>query len=313
MNGSGPLYDELHSLLEATGSPGPVHRFLAGLPRLARERGSEQPLLVTAGYDLALEQALLDAGEEFDVVIYLASGRHRGRFCHLAPDGSATPIESPNTYVAELALDRRPVVLKLYGRVDPNPGRQWESFVVSEDDYIGYLQLRDLAAALPVALAARLRRSHFLFLGYEMSDWHLRIVLNRLWEDRCAALPIMGGARAPGAARARALAPPRRRRDRSPARGVRRAARGANRHRPCEGTRHERERPLEAGPYRGLSPFGDSDLDALLFFGRERERAVLVANLLASRLTVLYGPERRRQELAVRAGVVHELRDADRP
>ncbi len=183
MNGSGPLYDELHALLAATGSPGPVQRFLAALPRLARERGGEQPLLVTAGYDLALEQALLDAGEEFDVVTYVASGRHRGRFCHLAPDGSATPIESPNTYVAELALDRRPVVLKLHGRVDLDPGREWESFAVSEDDYIGYLQLRDLSAALPVALAARLRRSHFLFLGYEMSGWHLRIVLNRIWED----------------------------------------------------------------------------------------------------------------------------------
>ncbi len=181
--GSGPLYDELHSLLAATCSPGPVHRFLAGLPRLARERGGDQPLLVTAGYDLALEQALLDAGETFDVVTYIATGHYRGRFCHLTPDGVTTPIESPNTYVAELALDQRPVVLKLYGCVDPNPGRQWESFVVSEDDYIGYLQLRDLSAAVPVALAARLRRSHFLFLGYEMSNWHLRIVLNRLWEN----------------------------------------------------------------------------------------------------------------------------------
>ncbi|MGZ4358312.1 MAG: BTAD domain-containing putative transcriptional regulator [Gaiellaceae bacterium] len=183
MEGSGPLYDELHSLLAATSSPGPVHRFLASLPRLARARGNELPLLVTAGYDLALEQALLDAEEEFDVVTYVAAGRHRGRFCHLAPDGSATPIESPNTYVTELALDRRPAVLKLHGRVDPTPDRQWESFVVSEDDYIDYLQLRDLSAAIPVALAARLRCSHFLFLGYEMSGWHLRVVLNRLWLD----------------------------------------------------------------------------------------------------------------------------------
>ena len=40
-------------------------------------------LLVTTSYDLALEQAFLDAGEEFDVVSYIASGRNRGRFCHL--------------------------------------------------------------------------------------------------------------------------------------------------------------------------------------------------------------------------------------
>jgi hypothetical protein len=30
-------------------------------------------------------------------------------------------------------------------------------------------------------LAARLRRSHFLFLGYGMRAWNLRLVLNRLW------------------------------------------------------------------------------------------------------------------------------------
>ena len=65
---------------------------------------------------------------------------------------------------------------------------------------------------------------------------------------------------------------------------------------------------FEAGPYRGLRPFGDSDLDAMLFFGRERERAILVANLLVSRLTVLYGPSGVGKSSLVRAGVVHELR-----
>ncbi|MGD0166053.1 MAG: WD40 repeat domain-containing protein [Gaiellaceae bacterium] len=65
---------------------------------------------------------------------------------------------------------------------------------------------------------------------------------------------------------------------------------------------------FEAGPYLGLRPFGDSDLDALLFFGRGRERAVLVANLLVSRLTVLYGPSGVGKSSLVRAGVAHELR-----
>ena len=42
-------------------------------------------------------------------------------------------------------------------------------------------------------------------------------------------------------------------------------------------------------PYKGLSPFDDSELDALLFFGRARETEIVVANALASRLSVLYG------------------------
>ena len=36
---------------------------------------------------------------------------------------------------------------------------------------------------MPVALAARLRRSHFLFLGYALRDWHMRLLLNRMWGD----------------------------------------------------------------------------------------------------------------------------------
>src|SRR6185295_12946212 len=66
---------------------------------------------------------------------------------------------------------------------DLTPERAWESFVVTEDDYIDYLAQSDLGNALPVGLGAKLRRSHFLFLGYSMTDWNLRVVLNRLWGD----------------------------------------------------------------------------------------------------------------------------------
>ena len=32
-------------------------------------------------------------------------------------------------------------------------------------------------------------------------------------------------------------------------------------------------------PYKGLAPFEDSESDALLFFGRERESEIIAANL----------------------------------
>src|SRR5206468_9388787 len=65
--------------------------------------------------------------------------------------------------------------------------------------------------------------------------------------------------------------------------------------------------------FKGLVPFGDSDLDALLFFGREREREIVIANLMASRLTVLYGPSGVGKTSLLRAGVarsLHEIPDA---
>ena len=179
--GSGPLYDELHAMLSAGAAPTSIHRFFAALPPLLRESGAPHMLLVTTSYDLALEQALLDADEEFDVVSYVASGRNRGRFCHVQPDGTSFVVDLPNTYATELSLERRTVILKLHGSIDPTPTRALESFVVTEDDYIDYLASGDIGGAVPVALAAKLRRSHFLFLGYGMSDWNLRLVLGRIW------------------------------------------------------------------------------------------------------------------------------------
>ena len=65
---------------------------------------------------------------------------------------------------------------------------------------------------------------------------------------------------------------------------------------------------VPTGPFKGLTPFDDSDRDAVLFFGREREREVISANLLASRLTVLYGASGVGKSSVLRAGVAHHLR-----
>jgi WD40 repeat protein len=64
----------------------------------------------------------------------------------------------------------------------------------------------------------------------------------------------------------------------------------------------------ESTPYRGLAAFGDSPVDALFFFGREREVEVIAANLVAARLTVLYGPSGVGKTSLLRAGVGQRLR-----
>jgi WD40 repeat protein len=63
-----------------------------------------------------------------------------------------------------------------------------------------------------------------------------------------------------------------------------------------------------ASPYRGLAAFQDSELDAIFFFGREREAEIIAANLMAYRLTVLYGATGVGKTSVLRAGVAHELR-----
>jgi WD40 repeat protein len=67
-------------------------------------------------------------------------------------------------------------------------------------------------------------------------------------------------------------------------------------------------RPHVSSPYKGLAAFEDSEVDALLFFGRERDTDTIAANLMASRFTVLYGPLGVGKSSVLRAGVVRRLR-----
>ena len=68
------------------------------------------------------------------------------------------------------------------------------------------------------------------------------------------------------------------------------------------------EVPAPSSPYKGLAPFEDSAVDALFFFGRDRDSQVIAANLMASRLTVLFGPTGVGKTSVLRAGVAYKLR-----
>ncbi len=181
MQGSGPLHDELHDLFAVDYEPGAVHELLACLPALLRSRGAPYQLIVTTGFDDALERAFAASGEELDVVGYVSEGRDRGRFWHRTAEGDVRLIELPNTYVGELSLERRTIVLRLQGQVDRSREREHESFVVTEDDYIDLLGDDESAGAIPVALRAQLRRSHFLLVGLDVRGWSARTLLRRLW------------------------------------------------------------------------------------------------------------------------------------
>ena len=185
MQGIGPLQDELHAVCGAHDEPGPIQLLLARLPALLRERGAPYQLIVTTAFDRGIERAFAAANEELDVVTYIAAGPERGRFSHSAPGAEPRIVEVPNAY-AELSLERRTVLLRLRGIADPSPERLWESLVVTEDDHIDYPGPGELEGAIPVTLAARLRRSHLLFLDYDLGDWNLRLVVNRLRGGRSA-------------------------------------------------------------------------------------------------------------------------------
>ena len=63
-------------------------------------------------------------------------------------------------------------------------------------------------------------------------------------------------------------------------------------------------------PYKGLQPYGERDRD--FFFGREKDREVIISNLFAAPLTVFYGASGVGKSSVLLAGVVPELRKTKR-
>jgi hypothetical protein len=191
------LYRTLRELLiKAECEPSSVHRLVARLPGRLRDLDRERyQLVVTTNYDAALERAFDAVHEPYDLVVFVASGDHRGRFVHVPwwdPGGQGCrPITMPNEYV-DLPIDEdgaleRTVIVKLHGgRVDLRPSgpNLQDNFVITEDDYIGYLTQRPIASLIPLQILNKIRDSHFLFMGYRMRDWTLRVFVQRIWGEQ---------------------------------------------------------------------------------------------------------------------------------
>jgi hypothetical protein len=187
--GQSDLHKVLRELLiRPVCEPTSPHRFLARLPRLLPER---HQLIVTTNFDTALERAFDEAHQPFDLTVFMASGEHKGRFVHIPWDKAARPVERPNEYV-DFPIDddgdlQRTVIMKIHGgplHDGPANGRQLDrNYVITEDDYIGYLSRSTAESLVPTQLLRLLRESHLLFLGYGVRAWSLRVFLQRVWVD----------------------------------------------------------------------------------------------------------------------------------
>jgi SIR2-like domain/TIR domain len=193
--GSPDLYRELKRLLASECEPGPVHKFLARLPRTLEELGLDKryQLIVSTNFDTLLEQAFDAEREPYDLAVYMASGRDKGKFVHFPSEGSPKAIAEPNSYT-KLPIGgdyelQRTLIVKIHGAVDGNLGdyRWKENYVITEDHYIDYLSQSPIESLVPVQVLDKLQDSHCLFLGYTVHDWNLRVFLKRIWEGRLGA------------------------------------------------------------------------------------------------------------------------------
>ena len=168
--GRGSLDDHLHQIFARRYEPGPLHRYLASFPRL---------LAVTTNYDGLLETALRDAGRRFRLVVYKA-----GASSVLVWDDGAGLGEPREEAANELDLGfgKDAVIFKMHGAPDP-VDEERDSYVITEDDYVEFLARLANKTAIPACFAEPFRRRHFLFLGYGLRDWNLRVILYQVWKE----------------------------------------------------------------------------------------------------------------------------------
>lgn len=184
MRGEARLYQELHQIFHRDYPLTPLHRFVAALPAHLRSRDlPANQVLITTNYDDLMERAFAEVNEPYDTLTYVAVGTDQGKFLH-CPSGEtvAKAIEVPNEYT-ELKLNQRSVIVKIHGAVTRTPDSERDNYVITEDHYIDFPS-QTISNLVPVTLAQKLRRSSYLFLGYGLRDWNLRVFLNRVWRER---------------------------------------------------------------------------------------------------------------------------------
>ncbi|MDZ7290818.1 MAG: SIR2 family protein [candidate division KSB1 bacterium] len=165
--GREPLHEELHKVFTRDYQNTSLHTFLAEVP---------VPLLiVTTNYDNLIERAFQDKARKFDVVIQTA-GLTLSEQLLWWQYGNTEPIEVLSKDL-DIDLDSVTVIYKMHGALDrEQPDR--DQYVITEDDYIDFLVRMIKNTAIPDIFAERFLTRPFLFLGYSLRDWNLRVVLN---------------------------------------------------------------------------------------------------------------------------------------
>jgi hypothetical protein len=190
MCGESVVSEWLRDVLSVDVTPGDVHRFLARMPAHLRRKDGQRnhQMIVTPNYDATLERELRRAKEPFDVVVFMSPGTNNpGKFVHIPWDGMPRVVESPNDETGLPIRDDgrmlRTLIVRISGAVDDRTaGYLWEdNYVITEDDYIEFLSGCAPEQVIPAQILNKLRRASYLFLGYSMSDWRLRVFLRRIW------------------------------------------------------------------------------------------------------------------------------------
>jgi hypothetical protein len=167
VGGRQTLEDDLHTIFAHDYPLTPVHDFLASI---------DAPLLiVTTNYDDLIERAFDARGRPYDLVIHTTDPALGDKILWFPSEvGEPVMVSANKLYIN---MNNTNVIYKMHGAVDrTDQGR--DQYVITEDDYIDFLARMNVRKAIPAKFAEPFQKRHFLFFGYSLTDWNLRVVLN---------------------------------------------------------------------------------------------------------------------------------------
>jgi len=172
VTGREPLEQELHRIFELNCPHNSLHHFLAEI--------SVPLLVVTTNYDDLIERAFDARGRKYDLVIHTTEPKHGDRI-FWKPYGQLEPQKIiPNKL--NIDLDSVAVIYKMHGTISRSDSLE-DQYIITEDDYINFLVRMNKNSAIPAIFVQRFQECHFLFLGYGLQDWNMRVVLNRVGRE----------------------------------------------------------------------------------------------------------------------------------
>jgi SIR2-like domain len=180
-SGRDPLRRRLRQTFYADFQYGKLHEYLASIDK--------HMLILTTNYDDLIEKAFDARNKPYDLVVHMADNREQDGAVMIKrrrrdSTGQFAPLEPKEL---EINLDDAEagasLIFKMHGHCDrslPPDVMKNDHFVVSEEDYTKYLA--NISSAVPRAILTALRNKGFLFFGYGLRDWNLRVML---WMLNC--------------------------------------------------------------------------------------------------------------------------------
>ena len=157
----------LDRAFEPSPTPTALHHYLASF--------TKPLLIITTNYDDMIEAAFEAAGRPYHLIIQTIS-----------PDRAATMrIRRAESDVIEdsdaidIDIGSAAIIFKIHGSSGPG---DIQDYLITEDDYLRFLQRMMNGAAVPTPLAVPMRTRQFLFIGYGLEDWNMRLLLHQLKE-----------------------------------------------------------------------------------------------------------------------------------